>query len=61
MLCNINVKAEWNYNSRGSVKNKTERKMTKKKTQTEMGTTGTRKHQTKQYGTSRSSEIGEEA
>jgi hypothetical protein len=51
MLYNINVKAEWNYNSKGSVKNKTERKMTKKKTQTEIGTTGTGKHHTKQYGT----------
>jgi len=57
MLCNINVKAEWNYNSKGSAKNKTERKTTKKKTQTEMGTTGTGK----QYGAPRSSEIDEEA
>jgi len=60
MLCNINVKGDWNYNSKGSVKNKTERKMTKKIIQTEMGT-GTRKHHTKQHGTPRRSEIDEEA
>jgi len=60
VLCNINVKAEWNYNSKESVKNITERKMNKKKTQIEMGT-GTGKHHTKQYGTPRSSEIDEEA
>jgi hypothetical protein len=57
MHCNINVKVEWNYNSKGSVNNKTKRKMTKMKTQIEMGTTGNGK----QHETPRSSEIDEEA